>query len=1233
MPLDTRLSSHEKRGFALIMTLVLLGFVLALVVTLVVLIQVESRSSALSIKAVESRQNALLGMRIALSELQVAAGPDNRAVARADTMYRRLGIDRAAIPAVTGDEPENRAYWVGVSNSNPNSSITRSNQQVQWLVSGLNRNQGSEQQLREAFEDPITLVGDNSVGGDASSSTNKDNQLKAGKVDVSTETSTLGSYAWIIDDESQKAKLAPSNRAVTNDAEGDALDDRGTIVPGLFDVSTLTGLSYTNVDSIFSSTKLQDFNVVDSTNIDVVQERFYDYTLTGYGLQVDTQATPPTGNYPNGRLKRDLTAAFENPAIFDNLFTESAQDDIEPPYVTMDEDKFFGEPTIGIRSNGYIHMGIFRDYYSLYEEVEDGTLSTNAFQKALVNNFGGGNDDTRFGSVGPHDFTYISHPYGNIIAAERVGTMPSIMNDEPFFRHNPISPILSFMQQNAWIYLLNFDPDMRALGGYANDIPSGYPWDVDFRRIERSKNQWPNQWPEGWYKQNAQLWMGIYNPYNVRLDTSGSGTNTGPMIFGYPQAYVNFFDSSSKAPMSADHDVHNTFMNERYIWANQNTIIEPGSSQLFGFADNNTVSNTRWNRSSFTNNIKNASGFSTYRWKGIENGPSPTPDPSTGLSIPVSEDDIDFLVEFGFVAGGFDSSTDQRGYGPNMAWGVPYYDNNNATNTASGYDMAQVFYLPFSDVTLDNKNGLPNLPDKSKLKRDLELNGVATPGAQVYREGIRITAGTRMQPDEEAIIQFKLRTTRESGAKTVRPLIDGNIRAIWNNPKWDTGLDLNALATYTFTDNNDSTIPPTPLGDTSLAPGNQVWLPTGNGELNTSQTILFDIPRDPLVSLGQLQHAAAGRFSYEPTYIVGNSYANIRIPLNSWVNTSATDTYSDRHNGLWEIDNTFRLYDASYLVNEALFDGYTFSTIPQASSNQDLTDFFDSSEQLRNPRYIPYLPADFADDRDKLREILANDISGRSNAAFILTDGAFNVNSTSVEAWKVFLSGTQGLPVRKLNSDTGTVGGIEDVPNVRFPRVQTILGEHWTKSPGNDSWFGFRNLLPDEIEELAQGIVEEIEKRGPFYNLSEFINRKLEDSDEGRAGILQTVLDEVVNIGLNERDASGFSQLNDNATQAAGFPIHLLQGDILQSLAPFMQTRSDTFRIRSYGEATDPVTGEITGRAWCEAVVQRLPDPVATWQKGDLLDEALLIEFEAPTSPFGRQFRVISFRWLDSDEV
>ena len=61
--------------------------------------------------------------------------------------------------------------------------------------------------------------------------------------------------------------------------------------------------------------------------------------------------------------------------------------------------------------------------------------------------------------------------------------------------------------------------------------------------------------------------------------------------------------------------------------------------------------------------------------------------------------------------------------------------------------------------------------------------------------------------------------------------------------------------------------------------------------------------------------------------------------------------------------------------------------------------------------------------------------------------------------------------------------------------------------------------------------------------------------------------------------------------KAWGAPNYLTQADVLQVIGPVLSARSDTFVIRAYGDAVDP-KGTVTARAWCEAVVQRTPDPL-----------------------------------------
>ena len=68
-------------------------------------------------------------------------------------------------------------------------------------------------------------------------------------------------------------------------------------------------------------------------------------------------------------------------------------------------------------------------------------------------------------------------------------------------------------------------------------------------------------------------------------------------------------------------------------------------------------------------------------------------------------------------------------------------------------------------------------------------------------------------------------------------------------------------------------------------------------------------------------------------------------------------------------------------------------------------------------------------------------------------------------------------------------------------------------------------------------------------------------------------------------------------------------------------------RIRSYGDARDATGKIITARAYCEAVVQRIPEYLDPADSADAL----------PALPsnilFGRQFKIISFRWLTPAEI
>ena len=87
-----------KEGFALILALGLTAFVLLLLLAMTTLGRLQTGINEARSHRLQARQNALLGLQIALGELQKLAGPDRRITARAD---------------IQGQNLEN-PYWTGV---------------------------------------------------------------------------------------------------------------------------------------------------------------------------------------------------------------------------------------------------------------------------------------------------------------------------------------------------------------------------------------------------------------------------------------------------------------------------------------------------------------------------------------------------------------------------------------------------------------------------------------------------------------------------------------------------------------------------------------------------------------------------------------------------------------------------------------------------------------------------------------------------------------------------------------------------------------------------------------------------------------------------------------------------------------------------------------------------------------------------------------------------------------
>ena len=98
---------------------------------------------------------------------------------------------------------------------------------------------------------------------------------------------------------------------------------------------------------------------------------------------------------------------------------------------------------------------------------------------------------------------------------------------------------------------------------------------------------------------------------------------------------------------------------------------------------------------------------------------------------------------------------------------------------------------------------------------------------------------------------------------------------------------------------------------------------------------------------------------------------------------------------------------------------------------------------------------------------------------------------------------------------------------------------------------------------------------------------------------------------------------------AYGSAAYVDQADILRHCAELLTPRGDTFVIRTYGDALD-ASGKVEARAWCEAVIQRVPDYLESADQPHVRQAALTSN---ANKNFGRKLEIISFRWLNPNEV
>jgi hypothetical protein len=488
----------------------------------------------------------------------------------------------------------------------------------------------------------------------------------------------------------------------------------------------------------------------------------------------------------------------------------------------------------------------------------------------------------------------------------------------------------------------------------------------------------------------------------------------------------------------------------------------------------------------------------------------------------------------------------------------------------------------------------------------------------------------------------------------------------------------------------------------------------------SQQVVLFDLPSEDygVLSLATLRHAMLSPYSWNPSYIVGHSLRDMHAPaertahdvvlnysqegiagkrwdyllggskgdLNHGAYARQTDSQGLLQMGSHATtrnvsgvslssNDELLAYDIAYEVNHNLWDRYFISGMPLSSDTRAFAWDPSHDKPLWNRRY------QFNHDtgeilEDVIKKLAASNganIAFWKNAQFLKNRAAFNVNSTSVEAWTAFLSGNLGI---KRPLATGELAD-DGVSFARYRKPSSVGRTSDAEPDRAGAWVGARQLTDDEVRTLAERIVGEVRNRGPFVSIADFVNRRLADeqNETSRMGAIDAAikasglneqfeiqakyLSTSVNEGGGETDnnlvdfkKSYRYKSGENYTtvqprsQAWGVPGFLTQSDVLEPLAPALAVRGDTFTIRAYGESSDG--NVVMARAWIEAVVERTPRYVNAGNRAGphanaASDAPLVLDYATGkhtvgklsevNKRFGRKFEIKSLRWLSPNEI
>lgn len=1220
----------QQAGFALVVTLSLMILLTIIAVAFLGLSSVSLRSSSQAASASIARNNARLGMMMALNELQRTLGPDRAVSASAAAV-----VNNPNQPHILGawtSEPRNQSgtadwRWTPTRGGAPDYG-SKSQKFDRWLVSTANPEDAEDPGFPGANapsgNGSIALVGDRSLGAGSVSTL-----VRAEKVPIVKSGRSDGKYAWSVSDENAKAAIQLSDPAITPSA-GEEIASRG--VPTRVRADILSAALAPALEKPENLISLETAVIPGGSGTkNEFAARFHDFTTSSVGLLTDTS---------RGGLKVDLTTIFEEGGNNDSPNTINDYFDSSSPYSDSPTDTTFNAPNFGPARWTY-----FRDTYRKYKNLQSngGELRYTLTDKDL--------ERTGTGVLNVPDthrllpvIAKVQMAFSLASHVEHLGNRPSFYNNYGVNPHNPVQKAT-----NADFHVIHLvtDPvvtlynpydvalELRHLRVRIWDPPIGFKFkkvlsntgqEFDFRSTTENQGFLPLARYQAANQNNANA----RKTFTLLLT---DGTDTGPgnslkLMPGEVKVFSPRVEPDWSWTYETDHRrnffdhnfADNSGNKDRRGGANANFGVQtvPGWTSKAGFSldhlslDGSRPDNTKYEFERTQPGFPNGSFVATYKEDGVRVEAKPMK--ANGSASTTFQIDIMAGVEEGVIDPGSTQSDSQ---------------NQNVIR-----DVLRSYKFTLGNPAEELIGNVATV-DRLFLAKDLlQANGdTGIGGKKTF-----------------AMLEVSARTTKDD--------LTDNKPWLYNNPVVE-GAD--QLTNRVGLSNQSYDIRFKEMTSFNDFPGGiEVDPQTDRGyfgassfksEDGSSFVNMIHVPSAPAASLGDFVHSnlLGGAPLPRVLHALGNGNQH---PL---INAGAVSQSLSGN----------QIFDHSYLLNDALWDKYYFSSLTNYGSvllgnrsrESVIEGVISGNTPALNQRLVTLVGASSSGELAKeLDDMDARELS-RKLSKYVGVSGAFNLNSTSVDAWRAVLASTRDRVINGGNIGTSNIAdrtfdNDNETPFVRWNKPVAAAGE----SSGM-RWAGYRALTDDQITDLAEAIVEEIKARGvedqaPAFSVGEFVNRRpgspvsSGSPNHEQKGLLQVAIDRT-NINdiatqsnrdgkqisgasvstLRKRGANNTDAMTGST--AEGTPAFLTQGDLMAALGGIATVRGDTFKIRSYGEATDAAGTTILARAWCEVIVQRVPDYV---DPGDL-PETPTADLNNVNEIFGRRFNIVSFRWLNENEV